>query len=813
MANLFVIITSLVFFFITVIEGFGVENGHELAGTIAIFAVPVLFVHMLFRKKELLFPRRLSILFVLFLLSQCVSTFLSVNINQSILYLFYSISIFLFSLIAYNYRKQFEKAIVVLIFSLSYLFTAYSLALHSNVFNLFIPQTGFQFVYSRFATHNHLGDFLALPIIICIYHLYQNRKMKKLYLCLISLIPFVFFSYSRSSYLSIAIAIFALYISHLRKFKSFPNNIFSRLFVLIVFLLTAFLAIGTTTLSQKQVIFSSFNNFLTHNEGLQTKYFIGNRLEYYKAAFLSIEKSPLFGIGPNNFLIASKKYAYNSTQGTTQSTHNIFTEVAVGQGLLGVLLFVSIIAFIFMNSRRTALFFVLLAMLVNFQTDYTYQMYSFLLLFFAVAFILSDEKQSHLSQIMTSKVTFISKRSQKPNSKSKRVLFISFFLIAGILGCLFLLKIGHFTEKNLSREQLLRQYAQKILSECGRVANHLSCYDQEIPKLMDKISMSEAFRVGSILSETDKNYTHCHSLGHAISEKAVDKDPSKWKDVLRACPPVCNGGCLHGAIVTKFKSVRLTDKEVEKFKPELKTICVPDNVWNPSPNEIGLCNHGLGHLHMYITNGDVQKSLALCLYEANNKSESSEYWSCSAGTFMQIYQAIEHEDIDLVEKIKQTKETVANFCQQFNGVAFTNCHLESFPLFKEEVQTSEGLDRFCSYLKTEKEKLICYHKMFSEVSIWTVLYGNNVPKLISYCNSIKNSMTETCMRDASIVLVKVDRKNLNKSVDICKKAQNKGDLCFGNLVYYVAKNFDRKSKEFVSFCSELPQNFSQKCGK
>lgn len=400
------IILPVLLFFLLILEGFGVNFGREMTLILIILLFPVLFVHMLFHKKKIVFPKISSIFFLLFIASTLISTVISVNIAESIQYLLLHASSFCAFLIAYNYKNVLEKPITILIFASSILFTIYYLFLNFNILNLFTPLNGYQFVFSRFSSHNHLGDFLVLPIIICIYYLYK-RKLHSLSICyqlsaisyLLLSIPLVFFSYSRSAYLTLATTITLILLVYLQKKHSCPTKWIMRIIIFVVLLTTVFFLIATTYQAKNQPITSSANKTLVQDGGLKYKDLLGGRPEYIRQSLLSAQKNPIFGIGPGNFLSASKQYTKPSIL-TTTTSHNIFLEVLVEQGILGLLPFTGLILLILIKSRKNTLFFAFLAMLVNFQTDYTYQIYSFLLLFFCLAGIdYKDPKQFNNSTI------------------------------------------------------------------------------------------------------------------------------------------------------------------------------------------------------------------------------------------------------------------------------------------------------------------------------------------------------------------------------------------------------------------------------
>src|SRR3989344_9661052 len=63
------------------------------------------------------------------------------------------------------------------------------------------------------------------------------------------------------------------------------------------------------------------------------------------------------------------------------------------------------------------------------------------------------------------------------------------------------------------------KYADKIIKECADSTYRPGCYDKQIPKLMDYISMEDAFEVTAIVQNKDSSYPYCHVLAHELSAR------------------------------------------------------------------------------------------------------------------------------------------------------------------------------------------------------------------------------------------------------------------------------------------------------
>src|SRR5204863_55132 len=99
------------------------------------------------------------------------------------------------------------------------------------------------------------------------------------------------------------------------------------------------------------------------------------------------------------------------------------------------------------------------------------------------------------------------------------------------------------------------------------------------------------------------------------------------------------------------------------------------------------CYHALGHLTMYVSNADIDKSVSLC-DEIATKPDGRDFRQlCYDGVFMQIYQPLEPEDFALVKGKQPTKDQVSGFCNKYNSMQKASCLSESWPLFFEDLKT------------------------------------------------------------------------------------------------------------------------------
>jgi hypothetical protein len=366
-----------------------------------------------------------------------------------------------------------------------------------------------------------------------------------------------------------------------------------------------------------------------------------------------------------------------------------------------------------------------------------------------------------------------------------------------------------------SKRPSLRAYAERVYAACKGEAYAPSCYDREIPKLMNRLSMEEAFEVTRFLQEKDQRYLYCHVLAHNLSYKEADKDLSKWKDVVTRCPTTfCNNGCQHGAIMRRFNAEHLTDEQIQEVLPDLRDVCEPRGDWNPKEVERSMCYHALGHLHMFITKADIPKSVGLCATVGIKPDGRNYTQTCTQGVLMSVYQPLEPEDYALVKDIAPTKETVYAFCDQFEGESWFACHSESWPLFFEDIQKPQGLLEFCRYTEDSVKKENCVATAMGILTVSLVTdRGNQLDRLTAYCTALPPVQKGQCFASAAFRLVQIDPRYATVAQSICAVAEQQGvaDVCYQYLVQHARESFQKGSEEVRGYCEAFPQSWRDAC--
>jgi len=388
-------------------------------------------------------------------------------------------------------------------------------------------------------------------------------------------------------------------------------------------------------------------------------------------------------------------------------------------------------------------------------------------------------------------------------------------LVAVMLSLILLTSLGViFFFNNESESGRFAEEAAIVIAACEGEDYKPSCYDKEIPKVMDRgLSFEESYKVTAIVQAQDDSYWYCHVLGHNLSAKETAKDVSKWTEVVARAPSgMCSNGSLHGAFQERFRGEFVSDDELEELIPEIKSICRKEEGNRDFTGlEQASCYHALGHLTMYITNANVEQSVQLC-DRVSIEGEQDFSNLCYDGAYMQIFQPLEPEDIALVQDIEpKTQKDAMAFCNAFSGSKRTSCMMESWPLFVDEFDTKFGaIESFCSRDLSKRDTTRCLNGVFYVMSARSNFEEDKIADLCSYVSS-KNKAQ--CYANSASRFLETDYKLAEKAIGVCDRAREDGvsDSCYDELLFYSSYNYKANSEPFLRLCEALPSPWKEKC--
>ena len=381
------------------------------------------------------------------------------------------------------------------------------------------------------------------------------------------------------------------------------------------------------------------------------------------------------------------------------------------------------------------------------------------------------------------------------NSKFLLVILFSFLLLLLL--------------KQINFKIPISSLAQKVVSRCKMAQNKDVCYETEIPKLTRFLSMEDAFLVTEQIQQTDISFPYCHVLGHKLASIETKKDPTKWKDVVARCPRgTCSNGCVHGAFQEKYKNESLSGSEINDSIKEFETICEESSTNKLTGLEQGSCYHALGHLLMYITTADINKSLSIC-NQISVKNDGRDFTSvCYAGAFMQIFQPLDTDDISLVSRYKLNKDNAWDFCGGFKDLQQTKCREESWPLYLSEISTADGLIKFCGVLDSSGKSSCLKNVLY----LIPIQFRFNINAIKTYCLGFSGENQGLCFAMTASRILEIDKNNAKKAIDFCSSLDAKNSsACFNQILKDAVFDYGVKSTEYANFCNLVPDEWKDKC--
>lgn len=399
------------------VEGLGINNGRQVVYNLILLIPFFLYIPNFISKNDnkILAPLNISIAFSVFFIFSFISAIFSKNLQNSFEQLFSYLALFLIFTFAYNNKDLLRNIVISLIFVLAFVFSVFSLfaSFFINQNSLFsipinISDYGYQFVYSAFGSHNNLGDFLLLPLIVLFLWSLGGKEKLRNFLVFLFFIPYFIFAYSRSAYLDlILIVLFTVFYIFRKHIRFINRKIIGFSFIVVVILALFIFVIPSDT--KKPTILNSFYSTLQQRFNLgPNKLFFAFRNKYATEGLFSLSANPLLGVGPGNFYYASVKYTDTPNQYTSVTSHNLLFDIFVENGIPAGIVFLLILMMVTsnidkqlfkgeamaLNNTNLVLSFIFLAMLLNFQTHYAFLIHSFFMLFFIILGIIYHEKRT-----------------------------------------------------------------------------------------------------------------------------------------------------------------------------------------------------------------------------------------------------------------------------------------------------------------------------------------------------------------------------------------------------------------------------------
>lgn len=215
----------------------------------------------------------------------------------------------------------------------------------------------------------------------------------------------------------------------------------------------------------------------------------------------------------------------------------------------------------------------------------------------------------------------------------KKSVILTFVLTGAAIGASLFWRADEkeFKKTEFSGEEEEAAYVLSEMKICYGRGGRDGCYRTVSEKILNRLSLERVLDIFQKNETRPEIFSRCHEATHFLARKEY-KRVQDLKEIFSVCTAVCHGGCYHGAMESYFAQKNLPiqnpgDPAIEK---EIQNACGAPSK-NQKPNVYTECLHGIGHAVMFITDGDIFKSLALC----DKLGLISEKETCYGGVFME----------------------------------------------------------------------------------------------------------------------------------------------------------------------------------
>ena len=376
-ALFFIAITSVILLeSINILSRDDILNIILIATTILIVLAPILKIHIRI-------PIKLTILFTLFSIFAAISTMFSINPLFAFKHQLYYLSVFALSIIFYSIRFKTSKLLLGFLIGTSVISLVYSYVLPFISKDYLQPYHGYQLVfkYEYFLGHHPRG-VLLLMLLIVVSYLAVTYKKVYLFGLLVGGLVLLGQTYMRAAFLSYATTV-GLMLYQFRTKISKPIGIII-VFCCLSIVITGFLV---TTYEKTHPVIGYLQSLMS----LPDKPLLGVRDRYLMQSIEAIKIKPVTGYGSFNFIQASDTFEPNLFW-RAFSSHNMFLDFFVENGIIGGMLMILIVGSMFWSGFKhlgkdiytDILFYLFVALTIVFLLTYYHRVYSLFLIYICI---------------------------------------------------------------------------------------------------------------------------------------------------------------------------------------------------------------------------------------------------------------------------------------------------------------------------------------------------------------------------------------------------------------------------------------------
>lgn len=196
------------------------------------------------------------------------------------------------------------------------------------------------------------------------------------------------------------------------------------------------------------------------------------------------------------------------------------------------------------------------------------------------------------------------------------VIILSGLLAWGILSS----QSSRVTKKNT-------EYVLAGMTNCFKGGGS-RCYKELAQDFSKKLELPVILTIFEQNEGRQEVFSRCHEVTHYLGRNEFMKSKSV-PDTFEKIIDVCHNGAYHGVIEGYFIDKNIALDNIEVLTREVKNICGQRSDYKRA-TVYGECVHGIGHAMMFVTEGELVKSLSMC-----DSLAIEDRVPCYGGVFME----------------------------------------------------------------------------------------------------------------------------------------------------------------------------------
>lgn len=364
-------------------------------------------------------------------------------------------------------------------------------------------------------------------------------------------------------------------------------------------------------------------------------------------------------------------------------------------------------------------------------------------------------------------------------SKNKRKIILVVGILILILLSTLPLKIPDFLRSSYN-ETLFKSKAERFASLCQGKKDWRTCYGGHLAALNKSQNFEKTLTVLWTLQDLDSKTRDCHFIAHRLTASEVEKDVNQWLDIFKYVDnTVCANGFIHGAIEGKVKF----DPSFKLNAQTISDVCnqIEERLMNKKDGKSDqvddACAHGIGHILLVETEGNIAKATAIC----EQIPDIDLQYTCYHGVFM---------------------ENIIRDNLENHGIS---------KKFRLTLAAANGLEKVCLKYSGSAKKG-CWREM---AHIYTTLSEHNPTKNYDFCtHATAQTDIDECYFHSINLMILSDKLDTRRLGDICIHYLNnkaKLPLCINRTLTPLLVSSTKFTDRAISFCISLPEDPQKSC--